>query len=173
MTSASLRISGRCVYPGIRAGSSTTGTRSARRCAARIQGIDPGRLSDFLGLDLSVLKASLRQWVEQNWKECLVSPETERILLAAAWVGQHVFATQVLANCGSWCGFCGPKPTSFGTGRMLLAGHIKPWKDSASPERPDRRNGLVAGPAHVGFDTGVLIVNGGLCIHLAENPDED
>jgi putative restriction endonuclease len=51
---------------------------------------------------------------------------------------------------------------------MLLAGHIKPWKDSTPAERLDPRNGLAACPAHdVAFDTGMLTVNGGLRIHLA------
>ena len=51
---------------------------------------------------------------------------------------------------------------------MLLAGHIKPWKDSTPAERLDFRNGLAACPAHdVAFDTGLLTVNGGLRIHRA------
>jgi putative restriction endonuclease len=51
---------------------------------------------------------------------------------------------------------------------MLLAGHIKPWKDSTQAGRLDPRNGLAACPAHdVAFDTGMLTVNGGLRIHLA------
>ena len=96
--------------------------------------------------------------------------ETERILLAAARVGQHVFAQQVLANCGSRCVFCGLQPAAFGAKRMLLAGHIKPWKDSTSTERLDTRNGLAACPAHdVAFDTGLLAVNGGLRIHVARS----
>jgi putative restriction endonuclease len=53
---------------------------------------------------------------------------------------------------------------------MLLAGHIKPWKDSTHSERLDPRNGLAACPAHdVAFDTGLLAVNGGLRIHVARS----
>ena len=53
---------------------------------------------------------------------------------------------------------------------MLLAGHIKPWKDSTPSERLDPRNGLAACPAHdVAFDTGMLAVNGGLHIHVARS----
>ncbi len=153
--------------------------------AARAEGIGPARLPDFLGLedggelallgqeelDISVLEASLRDQVSRNagtgvWSE----RETERILLAAARVGQHVFARQVLANCGSTCVFCGLRPASFGATRMLLAGHIKPWKDSTPRERLDPCNGLAACPAHdVAFDTGMLTVNGGLRIHVARS----
>ncbi len=51
----------------------------------------------------------------------------------------------------------------------LLAGHIKPWRDSGRAERLDPRNGLAACPAHdVAFDTGMITVNGGLRIHLAD-----
>jgi putative restriction endonuclease len=53
---------------------------------------------------------------------------------------------------------------------MLLAGHIKPWRDRTPTERLDPRNGLAACPAHdVAFDTGMLTVNGGLRIHAARS----
>jgi putative restriction endonuclease len=151
--------------------------------AARAEGIGPARLADFLNLedggefallgqeelDISVLEAAFRDQIEQHRGESVLSElETERILLAAARVGQHVFARQVLANCGGQCVFCGLRPSSFGATRMLLAGHIKPWKDSTPTERLDPRNGLASCPAHdVAFDTGMLTVNGGLRIHLA------
>ncbi len=152
--------------------------------AARAEGIGPGRLPDFLyledggelallgqdELDVSVLEAELRERAART----LAGDgdpgdrETERILLAAARVGQHLFAQQVMANCGGRCVFCGLSPASFGGKRMLLAGHIKPWRDSTPTERLDTRNGLAACPAHdVAFDTGLLSVNGGLRIHLA------
>jgi putative restriction endonuclease len=151
--------------------------------AARAEGIRSDRLPDFLGLehggelallgqeelDISVFEAAVRDQLSQYsggtaWSEL----ETERILLAAVRVGQHVFAQQVLANCGRQCVFCGLRPTAFGARRMLMAGHIKPWKDSTPSERLDPRNGLAACPAHdVAFDTGMLTVNGGLRIHLA------
>jgi putative restriction endonuclease len=153
--------------------------------AVRAEGIGLDRLADFLDLEdggefallgqeeleLSVLEAALRDQIEHHRDERVWSElETERILLAAARVGQHVFARQVLANCGSRCVFCGLRPSSFGATRMLLAGHIKPWKDSTPAERLDLRNGLAACAAHdVAFDTGMLTVNGGLRIHLARS----
>jgi putative restriction endonuclease len=98
--------------------------------------------------------------------------ETERILLAAARVGQHVFAVSVLANCGHRCVFCGFAPPGDRPNRMLVAGHIKPWRDSSNRERRDHRNGLAACPTHdVAFDTGLITVNGGLAIHLAARLD--
>ncbi len=151
--------------------------------SARAEGIGPDRLPDFLNLeagdslsllgqdelDYSVLESDLRdKIVRQKPGSGLSELQTERILVAAARVGQHVFAQNVLRNCGSRCVFCGFSPPVFGAKRMLLAGHIKPWRDSTPGERLDPRNGLAACPPHdVAFDTGLLTVNGGLRIHLA------
>src|ERR1022692_369485 len=152
------------------------------RHAARAEGIGPAVLPDFLGfehrgeltllgqeeLDSSVLEASLSERLANHvLGSGLSERDTERILMAAARVGQHVFALHVLRNCGGRCVFCGLAPSSFGAQRMLLAGHIKPWKDSTPSERLDHRNGLAACPAHdVAFDTGLLSVNGGMRIHV-------
>src|ERR1700733_12982945 len=124
--------------------------------AARAEGIGSDRLPDFLGLehggelallgqkelDISVLEESLRDQLSKHGETPWSELETEQILLAAVRVGQHVFAQQVLTNCGSRCVFCGLRPMAFGAKRMLMAGHIKPWKDSTSSERLDLRNGL-------------------------------
>lgn len=153
--------------------------------AARTEGIGQNRLPDFLGieagdgltllgqdeLEVSVLEADLRDKIARHAAgDNLSELQTERILVGAARVGQHVFALNVLRNCGSRCVFCGFNPAMFGARRMLLAGHIKPWKDSTPGERLDPRNGLAACPPHdVAFDTGLLTVNGGLRIHVARS----
>lgn len=153
--------------------------------AARAERIAPDTFPDFLGLehggefallgqeelDASVLESVLSEEMARfSANDARSERETERILLAAARVGQHVFARQVLANCGDQCVFCGLRPSSFGARRMLLAGHIKPWKDSTPHERLDPLNGIAACPAHdVAFDTGMLAVNGGLRIHIARD----
>jgi putative restriction endonuclease len=151
--------------------------------AARAEGIGADHLPDFLGLEhdgefdllgqdelsSSALENAFKDQIakaaaEGTWTE----QQTERILLAAARVGQHVFALNVLANCGGRCVFCGLNPGSFGAKRMLVAGHIKPWKDSTSTERLDLRNGLAACPSHdVAFDTGLLTVDVGLQVHVS------
>jgi putative restriction endonuclease len=151
--------------------------------AARAEGIDRTNLPDFLDLEdggefallgqdelgTSVFENALKDQIarsaaQHDWPE----QDTERVILAAARVGQHVFALNVLNNCGRRCVFCGLNPSAFGARRMLLAGHIKPWKDSSPTERLDPRNGLAACPTHdVAFDTGLLTVNGGLKIHIA------
>lgn len=153
--------------------------------AARAVGISTDRLPDFLNLedggelvllgqdeiDVSVLEPWLRDQIARNSSDGdRPERDTERILLASARVGQHIFAAAVLRNCGSRCVFCGFRPATFGGKKMLLASHIKPWKDSTPRERLDMRNGLAACPPHdAAFDTGLLTVNGGLRIHLARS----
>jgi len=151
---------------------------------ARAEGIGQDRLPDFLGLEYggefallgqgelqtSALERAFKQQIAQRTSEGVFSEkQTEQIILAAARVGQHVFALNVLSNCGQRCVFCGLNPSAFGAKRMLVAGHIKPWKDSAANERLDPRNGLAACPSHdVAFDTGLLTVGPALEIHVSE-----
>jgi putative restriction endonuclease len=151
--------------------------------AARAEGIGRDKLADFLGmetggelallgqeeLNLSVIEEAMREVIarmtaDSDWQV----RETEQIVLGAVRVGQHVFAQAVLANCGNRCVFCAFSPAASGGKKLLLAGHIKPWKDSVPSERLDPRNGLAACPAHdAAFDSGMITINGGLRIHLA------
>ena len=96
----------------------------------------------------------------------LTRQETEQLIITRARLGQHRFATRVLQTYQNRCGFCGWQPA--GLSRMLIASHIKPWRDSSPAERLDPRNGIAACPIHdVAFDTGLLTVNGGFKIHSA------
>jgi putative restriction endonuclease len=153
--------------------------------AARAEGVGRDRLPDFLSIEEhgdvqllgqaqlpgdSMIEEALQGRLEQllGSRNGLTEPETTRLLLAAARVGQNIFARSVLRNCGDNCVFCGMTPSKFEGNRMLVAGHIKPWRHSEPDERLDPRNGLAACPTHdVAFDTGLLAVNGGLRIHLA------
>jgi putative restriction endonuclease len=152
--------------------------------AGRAEGVGQDRLPDFLGLEYggefallgqnelqtSALERAFKAQIAQRVSEGVFSEkQTEQIILAAARVGQHVFALNVLSNCGQRCVFCGLNPSTFGAKRMLVAGHIKPWKDSEPSERLDPRNGLAACPSHdVAFDTGMLTVGPALQIHVSE-----
>lgn len=81
-------------------------------------------------------------------------------------MGQHRFARQVLENFGHTCVFCGFAPRHLHGRGLMLASHIKPWRDSDNRERLDPANGLAACPVHdKAFDSGLLMVNGGLRIH--------
>lgn len=154
--------------------------------AAREVGISPDDLPDFLHLEqgsaeLLLLgqeeleRADIEAAVQRDsatWLEKrsdLEGQMTERLLVAAARVEQHRFASEVLRTHEYCCVFCGLAITQAGAraSRTLVASHIKPWRDSAPAERLDVLNGLTACPTYdVAFDTGLLTVNGGLRIHV-------
>jgi putative restriction endonuclease len=150
--------------------------------AARAEGIGHDRLPDFLELEdggemellgQEELGALDAEDLVDGEDDQALDLETERIRAAAARVGQHVFSQNVLSNCGGICVFCGLRPSTFGGRRMLLAGHIKPWRDSSHRERLDLSNGLAACPSHdVAFDTGLLTVEYDLRITLAASLSE-
>jgi putative restriction endonuclease len=147
--------------------------------AARAEGIASDRLPDFLHLEnggeLTLLgqdelgPAELdRLLTDADPGSDVLDLETERIVVGQARVNQHLFAQNVLRNCGSCCVFCGLKPSVFGGRRMFFAGHIKPWRDSSPKERLDVRNGLAACPAHdIVFDNGLMTVDLDFSIRVA------
>lgn len=150
---------------------------------ARAVGVTTTELPDFLEIEQGgawqmlgqeeLTQSDLERAAESelsDWavRSDLTELEVERIVLAKARVGQHRFARDVLANCGQRCVFCG-LGLSGGAGRLLLASHIKPWRDSNAKEKLDLRNGLAACPVHdVAFDSGLITVNGGLRVHLSD-----
>ncbi|WP_433792583.1 HNH endonuclease [Actinoplanes sp. CA-252034] len=139
--------------------------------AARDVGITDEALPDFLYLEhdegpvtflgqdeigpgeiAGVVRAGLADALDQL---------TERMLTATIRVGQHRFARGVLRNHDHQCVFCGLAVAFKGrrTPRLLLASHIKPWRDCDSRERLDITNGLTACPTHdVAFDTGLITI---------------
>jgi putative restriction endonuclease len=146
--------------------------------AARAEGIGLSDLPDFLGIEdggsFTLLgqeelgPAEFSELLSEVEPSLVPDADTERVAMQTARVGQHFFAKGVLANCGETCVFCGLRPSLFGGRRMLLAGHIKPWKDCDNKERLDVRNGLAACPAHdVAFDTGLVTVSDDLRVQVA------
>lgn len=78
-------------------------------------------------------------------------PETQRLQLVKARVGQGIFRSNTLLR----------HPTCRVTGvsdkRLLRASHIKPWKDSTNFERLDGANGIMLSPhVDVLFDLGLM-----------------
>lgn len=152
--------------------------------AARDMGIGPGALPDFLDLegvdefDLLGQEELLGQRTFETVvavhaakrRARLLAGEVETVRMAeqAVRMGQHRFAASVLDNYRHTCAFCGFAPRSLPKHRLLVASHIKPWADSDDRERLDPRNGVAACPTHdAAFDTGLITVNGGLCVHRA------
>ncbi|MFI5937859.1 HNH endonuclease [Actinoplanes sp. NPDC051494] len=147
--------------------------------SARDVGINADALPDFLHLEhdeaplllLGQDEIDSADLAEAIWREQpnLDDKLTESLLIAAARIGQHRFACEVLKNHGHRCVFCGLAVTvdDRRAPRMLIASHIKPWRECDSRERLDVANGLTACPTHdVAFDTGLLTANGELRIHI-------
>lgn len=67
-------------------------------------------------------------------------PETQRIQLSKARVGQGLFRKQVMLR-GSSC-----RVTGVSDPRLLIASHIKPWRDSSNEERLSGNNGIMLSP---------------------------
>lgn len=149
--------------------------------AARLEGVTPASLPDFLGAESSPMPMLGQEKLSDHEIEQAVAGRvpalaadsgleeqvTERLLVAVARIGQHVFARDVLANCAGQCVFCGLAPGTQLSGKGLLrASHIKPWRDSTNNERLDVTNGLSACPDHdAAFDAGLIHVGDDLSIN--------
>lgn len=159
--------------------------------AARVAGVTDELLPDFLSLEVGrgltllgqdeLVGEDIRGAVAPRLAKLAghmgeASEEaTERLLVSAARVGQHRFAANVLANFSQSCGFCGMRPGPRLAHRgLLVASHIKPWRNSSDTERLDPTNGIAACPTHdAAFDRGLIWVNGGYRIHLAKELSTD
>ncbi|MGH9436885.1 MAG: HNH endonuclease [Terriglobia bacterium] len=95
-------------------------------------------------------------------------PETQRMQLAKARVGQGFFRKQVILLDGA-CRVTGVTDT-----RVLIASHIKPWHDSTNPERISGYNGMLLSP-HVDalFDEQLITFedNGQMHVHPSLSKD--
>lgn len=143
--------------------------------AGRDQGLGYETLPDFLGFDDQrfqiiydsdkVSDDDLRSGIERqltNLGSREAPRETAKVLLGTARVGQQQFARKVLTNAGFRCVFCGlsPQAAKLPVARMLIASHVKPWRQSSNQERLDPQNGLAACPTHdAGFEGFLFSVN--------------
>jgi putative restriction endonuclease len=66
--------------------------------------------------------------------------ETQRIQLTKARIGQGLFRNRVM-SLGPHC-----RVTGVAEPRLLIASHIKPWRDSTNPERINGFNGIMLSP---------------------------
>src|SRR5690606_13700062 len=67
-------------------------------------------------------------------------PETQRIQLTKARVGQGLFRKRVM-HISPHC-----RVTGVDDPRLLIASHIKPWKDANNFERINGHNGIMLSP---------------------------
>jgi putative restriction endonuclease len=148
---------------------------------AREAGIGPSVLPDVLDAETTdgrllgqdELDEDLRDLVAEergSYEAKGFDPETsERAAVTMARLGQHRFSVTVRDNYNRKCGFCGLDTASLPKSRLLVASHVKPWRDGTTEERLDPRNGIAACPTHdAAFDTGLLTITNDGRIHTAQ-----
>ena len=95
-------------------------------------------------------------------------PDTQRVQLAKARIGQGVFRKRVLLVEGA----C--RVTGVTDPRLLVASHIKPWRIATNAERIDGCNGILLSP-HVDalFDDHLITFDddGRMHVHPSLNPE--
>lgn len=95
--------------------------------------------------------------------ECLPEGETKNQLIKTR-IGQHFFRTTVLNAYENKCCI-----TGLSYPELLVASHIKPWKDSDSKiERTNPMNGLSLNALHdKAFDRGLITITPDYIIHVS------
>ena len=148
---------------------------------ARLAGVGPDQLPDYLDLDashgLTGQESLIGDWERhlhedvEHYRESGLDPDvSERAAMTMARIGQHRFARTVRLAYGHRCGFCGLNAHGLEGSRLLVASHIKPWRESSGRERWDPRNGIAACPTHdAAFDGGLLTVTDDGRIHTARD----
>lgn len=98
----------------------------------------------------------------------LTIPETQKLQLAKARIGQGLFRKRVILLDPS-CRVTGVTET-----RVLIASHIKPWKNSSNAERINGHNGILLSP-HVDalFDDHLLTFDDDGRMHVHESLPRD
>lgn len=163
--------------------------------AARTLGIGPNEVPDFLHLvDLSAeppiiarsrqpphlaprtlteLEAPTANEIVEVAKKVpdWTPTQSEAFVVARTRVGQQRFAQQVLTNFHHSCALCGLSPHVIeppANYQLLVASHIKPWRDANTAERLDPSNGIAACPLHdAAFDQGLITFDESLRITIS------
>lgn len=100
------------------------------------------------------LLSAFEQDIEDDLEHILVNEataETDKITAVKTRIGQGVFRHKLI---GYWQGCA---VTRYPDTSLLVASHIKPWRDSSSEERLDKYNGLLLLPSFDKvFDKGLI-----------------
>ncbi len=119
--------------------------------------------ADFIGTTINKLNKEFTIDIESLPEGSDVSIETKRR------VGQYFFRTAVLAAYGNSCCITGLRAPE-----LLVASHIKPWKDSnEKTERTNPKNGLCLNALHdKAFDRGFITLDNDYKIIVSERLKE-
>lgn len=89
----------------------------------------------------------------------------ERVAEIRQRVNQSFFRSAVLTSYNSACCI-----TGINNPELLLASHIKPWRDSSPDEKTNPQNGLCLNALHdKAFDNGFITVTPDLIIHISSS----
>lgn len=126
-----------------------------------------GTLINSIGIaDTFSEEAVKNEDVEENLPEGLKGYEREAIIKAR--VNQSGFRQKLIRKYGKCC-LCGVESSA-----LLLASHIKPWKDSDEDEKGDTFNGLLLCPNHDKlFDRGLISFNDDGTILISDEISEN
>lgn len=138
------------------------GTYQRTIAIARSLGINDASLPDFLGAESGELQVVIEAGEVRSSQivdllaradqgpgpSASIATVTQR--LTSIRLAQQRFARAVLARSNYACVFCGlgTKRVGLPSSRMLVAGHIKPWRLSSGAERASASNGFAACPTH-------------------------
>lgn len=87
----------------------------------------------------------------------------EKIVIAKQRINQDFFRNSVLASYNEHCCITGLSSKS-----LLIASHIKPWKDSTEDEKANPTNGLCLNALHdKAFDRGFITIDKRYIIHIS------
>jgi len=113
--------------------------------------------------DLSDWESSFSHDIEQDTN---IGP-TDKEILTKGRIGHSRFKQKLMMHY-SGCAICGMTYAP-----MLIASHIKPWKDSTDEERLDANNGLLLCPNHDAlFDKGYITFRDDGSILISEHLDQ-
>ena len=112
---------------------------------------------DKLAYESELLIAKLKKEIIQENDDFIENPPIvgyDKITTIKSRVNQNFFRQAILASYTSTCcvtGICTPQ--------LLIASHIKPWRNCTSQEKTDPRNGLCLNALHdKAFDLGFMTV---------------
>lgn len=109
---------------------------------------------DRLAYESELLIAKLSE-IEPEKQSDFVPAGSEQIMTTKVRVNQTFFRKAVLSSYSSTCcitGICTPQ--------LLIASHIKPWRNSNANEKTDPRNGICLNALHdKAFDQGYITIS--------------
>lgn len=102
---------------------------------------------------------------DEKEDDIIIPQGKERITTVKQRINQDFFRKAVLSSYNSSCCI-----TGISNVEMLIASHIKPWKDSSDNEKTNPTNGLCLNALHdKAFDRGFITIDENYTIHISND----